>query len=924
MRESDGEESGESLGLLAFPARLPVLTLAVAIGVTAFLGMHAMRIRADASPATLLPSRTSARLAEVGVELDDAQSIAVGVFADDVLAPAELRRIAELSARLAHLKGIAAVLGPTTLPRAEPKGEGFELKPLAEVPPKSEAGARELRAAILAHPLSGAVVARDGRAAVLWLRLETRALEADRYAALEAKVREAAAELGGPDRVAIAGSPVLGTAAARELERELPVLAGGALAVVAVAALLCLRSIGGALLTCLTVAIAVVWSLGLFELTGQRIGFASVLLPALLVLLGGAGPLILLVRLSWERRTGRTRTSALIATVGHTRLPLAVWALATAIGALALTTSSVPALGTFGWQGAIGAFSLLAATVLVALPAAALWPAGFGARVKAVDGVAERRLETTGSWIDRHRLAVVLLASPLVAAAAWGAARVVGDGSYAAYSAEDSAARRDEKRITDQVVPLTTVTIAMRGYEPHAMGRRDALVALGDLQQYLAKQPGVKATRSLLDYMAVVQRAREPDAAFELPESQSKIDALLKVDPQALREVANPDLSRARIVVHTTLATPADVERFVASVFEFASPKLSRHGFGSRALFPRGVEVRPQGTFLALELGARILPERLLRAVGYAALALLVLASLIFLSPRVGAAAVSLNTVAPLVLFGVAGAFGVPLTVTSACLAPLLLGVAVGHTLHYLTSCATAGDRRGDPVGSDPADVMSVVGRPIAYAGAAFALGCLTFLHSPLAPLRGAGILGASAAAATFAANALLLATRLLTTRILTLSDLLLARVGRPEDIALFAGLRPFQTKIVMLTGRLASAAPGDFITRRGEVKQELYVLLSGHADVRAGEQGPTIGTLARGEVIGEMSLVRDQPRSADVVATEVTEYLVLDGHFLDRLRRQYPRIAAVVFLNLSRILSDRLERTTARLAEGGAPRGEH
>jgi hypothetical protein len=50
----------------------------------------------------------------------------------------------------------------------------------------------------------------------------------------------------------------------------------------------------------------------------------------------------------------------------------------------------------------------------------------------------------------------------------------------------------------------------------------------------------------------------------------------------------------------------------------------------------------------------------------------------------------------------------------------------------------------------------------------------------------------------------------------------------------------------------------------------------------------------------------------------------VLDQRFLQRLRRQYPRTAATVFLNMTRILSDRLESTTdaligpIRCAKGG------
>jgi CRP-like cAMP-binding protein len=92
-------------------------------------------------------------------------------------------------------------------------------------------------------------------------------------------------------------------------------------------------------------------------------------------------------------------------------------------------------------------------------------------------------------------------------------------------------------------------------------------------------------------------------------------------------------------------------------------------------------------------------------------------------------------------------------------------------------------------------------------------------------------------------------------------------------------------------------------------------VLLNGCVHVRR-NGGPPIRTLERGDVVGEMGLVRRRVRSADVVVAEDTDYLVLDAHALQRLRDQYPRTAAVMFLNLTRILSDRLESTTDALDE--------
>ena len=71
-----------------------------------------------------------------------------------------------------------------------------------------------------------------------------------------------------------------------------------------------------------------------------------------------------------------------------------------------------------------------------------------------------------------------------------------------------------------------------------------------------------------------------------------------------------------------------------------------------------------------------------------------------------------------------------------------------------------------------------------------------------------------------------------------------------------------------------------------------------------AGELGP-------GDVFGEMGLVRRSERTADVVAADPVEVLAVDAHFLERVQTRYPRIASKVFLNLTRILSDRLQRMT-------------
>jgi CRP-like cAMP-binding protein len=142
-----------------------------------------------------------------------------------------------------------------------------------------------------------------------------------------------------------------------------------------------------------------------------------------------------------------------------------------------------------------------------------------------------------------------------------------------------------------------------------------------------------------------------------------------------------------------------------------------------------------------------------------------------------------------------------------------------------------------------------------------------------------------------------------------------------PErTIPLFAGLRRAEARIVVLMGEMRRFQPGDIIIRRGERGDEMYVIIRGATEVWAGDRDrQRIRDLKRGDVFGEMGLVRQSERSADVVAASDVEVLAVDERFLRRIQRRYPRIASKVFLNLTRILSDRLERTTEQFVAAAA-----
>jgi len=261
------------------------------------------------------------------------------------------------------------------------------------------------------------------------------------------------------------------------------------------------------------------------------------------------------------------------------------------------------------------------------------------------------------------------------------------------------------------------------------------------------------------------------------------------------------------------------------------------------------------------------------------------------------------------------GWMGISLNISTSMIAAIAIGIAIDDTIHLLDGFNTGMRRTGSQEQAIIAAVGSV-GQSAFFIATALSAGFFIVCLSSFKPVQHFGLLSGITMVIALVVELFLTPALLTTTKIITVWDLLFLKLGPDphKQIPLFAGLSPFQAKLVVLMGHLESATRGTLITRRGDVKPELYVLLNGRADVQRGDAGPVLRTLTRGDVVGEMGMVRRRARSADVVAAEDTDYLVLDQRFLQRIRRQYPRTAATVFLNLTRILSDRLESTTDAL----------
>ncbi len=114
------------------------------------------------------------------------------------------------------------------------------------------------------------------------------------------------------------------------------------------------------------------------------------------------------------------------------------------------------------------------------------------------------------------------------------------------------------------------------------------------------------------------------------------------------------------------------------------------------------------------------------------------------------------------------------------------------------------------------------------------------------------------------------------------------------KQVPLFAELSLDELQAIASVTTEESFLPGDALVRQGELGDKLFILMSGKARVVRGTAvlDKTIVELGAGEVVGEMGLLDEEPRSASVIALAPIQTLSLQRAPFLRLLYQYPEMA--------------------------------
>jgi PPM family protein phosphatase len=130
----------------------------------------------------------------------------------------------------------------------------------------------------------------------------------------------------------------------------------------------------------------------------------------------------------------------------------------------------------------------------------------------------------------------------------------------------------------------------------------------------------------------------------------------------------------------------------------------------------------------------------------------------------------------------------------------------------------------------------------------------------------------------------------------------------------LFRPLNDREILRILQVTEVAAYRNAEVVMEQGAKGEELFIVLTGKVKVMRGDA--QLATLNPGDHVGEMALVRSQPRSATVVSDGVSELMMIRRRdFFEILRKEH-QLAVKLLWQFLGVLADRLADTSRELGQ--------
>lgn len=485
-----------------------------------------------------------------------------------------------------------------------------------------------------------------------------------------------------------------------KMGKEMGALILGAIAIMLAALYVVFRSFAGVIWPFLIIVMSTIWTLGIQGLAGLPASTFITLTVLLILTIGMADAIHIMSGYLFFRHEGYDNDAAIKAAYQKAGLPCLLTAVTTIVGIASLNISNLAPVNTFASISAIGvgiAFFLTFYLLPILLQIYPPLPRAKKASGDLLKGLSKRivpdfvgklqaNLEKIIPAVSKRPLAFIAPFFVVLALCLYGATQVKVDVSIYDQYTEDSNFYQSIKLLDSTLEGSSRISLYVDLGAENGFHDPEVLKVIDELQDRLETQYPhyvVKAS-SIVDVVKdAYQKQNEgrPEMyvippAEELPQTLFMFNT---ADPDEREKLVSENYQKANIVVSLqTYGSSA-----YADVFDLMKKDIERALVVIKKKYPEAT-LSITGFFAMGMTTADYLMINELQSFGLSLLVISFILFMIFRSMKAGVISLFPNLIPSFLVLGLLGLFGVPLDFYTMMLAPVVVGISVDDTIHFV------------------------------------------------------------------------------------------------------------------------------------------------------------------------------------------------------------------------------------------------
>jgi predicted RND superfamily exporter protein len=520
-----------------------------------------------------------------------------------------------------------------------------------------------------------------------------------------------------------------------KMSEEMGILYVAAFAIIMVLLWFLFRSVSAVVWSMLIVILSTVFTLGVTGWLGLTVTGFLILTILLILTVGVADSVHALTGYTRLRTSGIDHQGALRRTYKYVGVALLLTGLTNMTGTMALNITPVVPIQSFAIMSTLGILFALLLTFYLLPLLIDLWPTVSKKKV-IVDTTDKKRfldvlprlksaLDKAVPLVEKRPVAFIIPFILVLAVSIYGATQVKIDSQILDQYPEDSTFTQSVKIADDHMMGAYAMVLYLDFKEDFALQDPDVLKAMDALQKkFETKYEKYVVMTNSIAYVAK--------------------DANRKLNGNAAEYERIPDTREmlAQTLFMFNNANPSERQRLVDDSYSKANIKISLHSYGSyeyhevfqqmradidemmaelKTKYP-STEVSITGIFALAMQAAQYITENQVITFGIALIVVSVILLLVFGSFKVGMIALIPNLIPALLTLGVLGISGVPLDFFTMMLAPIIIGISIDDTVHFISHYQQQLAKDGD-VNAALRRTMSEAGPGVVFTALILGLG---------------------------------------------------------------------------------------------------------------------------------------------------------------------------------------------------------